>query len=73
MLEGRIDPARFDQLALQIVAAGIVDTDEDLLAFLGQTLSAHIARHNNRALDAVWQRELAKALASLQAWGFVRL
>lgn len=72
-LEGRIDPARFDQLALQIVAAEIVDTDAKLLTFLGQTLSAHIARRNNLALDSVWRSKLADALNSLQTWGFIRL
>jgi helicase len=71
VLEGKIDPARFDQLVLQIVCAGLVDTDKDLLAFLGKTFSAHIARDNNRAVDSVWQRELGKALNNLQRWGFI--
>jgi helicase len=71
-VNGQIDPGRFDLLALQIVAAGIVDTEERLLTLLGLTLSAHIARRNNQAVDAVWHRELAKALTSLRSWGFIR-
>jgi helicase len=71
VLEGKIDPSRFDQLALQIVCAGIVDTDENLFGFLGKTLSAHIARDKNQAMDSVWQRELARALRNLEQWGFV--
>lgn len=71
MLQGRIDPSRFDQLALQIVSAGIVDSSEDLLAFLGQTLSAHIAKESNRKLDAYWGDQLRNALTNLQSWGFV--
>ncbi len=73
VLDGRIDPTRFDQLALQIVSAGIVNTDENLLNFLGQTLSAHIAREKNRAVDAVWREKLEVSLKNLETWGFIRL
>ena len=71
-VSGQLDPSRFDLLALQIVAAGIVDSTEGLMEFLGNTLSAHIARDSNRAIDRVWRDRLSEALDGLQSWGFVR-
>ncbi len=73
VLTGKIDPALFDLVALQVSAAGVVDTEESLMVLLEQTLSAHVERLRKRSVDTAWRRELSAALDNLNDWGFIRL
>ena len=71
-VEGRIDPERFDQIALQLAAAGIVGTEEECLHLLKQSLSGHMAQVSEAGLDEPWRERLSQALGNLAAWGFIR-
>ena len=72
-MTGKIDPAFFDLVALQVSAAGVVETEESLVALLGETLSAHVGRLRQRSVEAEWRRQLSAALESLNDWGFIKL
>ena len=64
---GRIDPTRFDEVALQLLAAGIVRSDSDCLELLKHSLSGHVAREAGKNQDLSGNTALAKPWKSLQA------
>ena len=68
---GRIDPTRFDEVALQLLAAGIVKTDDDCLELLKHSLSGHVARETGTNQHALWKDRLGKALKNLASWEFI--
>ena len=68
---GRIDPNRFDQVALQLLAAELVQSADECLLLLRQSLSSHIARDRGRRQDELWEERLNEALNRLNNWGFI--
>ena len=71
IITGRLDPNRFDQVALQLLAAGIVKSRDECLDLLQQSLSGHIARETGSEQDAVWEQCLNEALGNLTEWGML--
>ena len=68
---GRLDPARFEQVALQLLAAGIVESADDCLKLLQDSLSGHIAQETGRNQDVLWKKRLDEALEKLTSWGMI--
>lgn len=69
---GRLDPTRFDQVALQLLAAGIVKSSKECLELLRHSLSSYVARERGLEQDAFWKERLDEALSDLAKWGLVK-
>ena len=69
---GRLDPTRFDQVALQLLAAGIVKTSNDCLRLLYHSLSSHVARKSGVEQDSLWKERLDEGLINLTKWGLIK-
>mgnify|MGYP001222759974 CR=1 FL=1 len=67
----RIHPSSFPQLALQLLASGVVDSDESLFAFLQGTFSAQRALEIDPRQPEVWHEALTASLNRLRQWNFV--
>ena len=68
---GRLDPYRFDQVALQLLASGIVKSRNECLELLSQSLSGYITRQSGLGQDELWELRLDEALGKLADWGMV--
>jgi helicase len=64
-LEPRINPSRFNQLALQLVASGLCKTRDDLEALVCKTFSGLREQDRNLKAFAVWPERLSAAVDSL--------
>ena len=69
---GRLDPDRFDQVALQLLAAGIVRTSDDCFELLTHSLSSYVARKHGIEQDILWKAHFDKALGNLTEWGLIK-
>ncbi|WP_296016311.1 DEAD/DEAH box helicase [uncultured Agrobacterium sp.] len=70
-LRARIHPSTFPQLSLQLLASGVVDSEEELFAFLQGTFSAQRELEINADQPLVWRAALTNSLSSLKLWNFV--
>ena len=70
-ITGRLDPYRFDQVSLQLLASGIVKSRDECLRLLQQSLSGHIAREAGSGQDELWEQHLDDALRKLIDWGML--
>ena len=70
-ITGRLDSKRFDQIALQLLAAGIVKSRNECLRLLQESLSGHIARDIVLGQDELWEQRLDEALEKLVKWGML--
>lgn len=68
----RLDPAWFDQIALQLLSSGIVNTDEGLFEFLKDSYSSFREQDTTQDFEGQWQQYVENAVRQLQSWGFVR-
>ena len=71
IVTGRLDPNRFDQVALQLLSAGITNSSDQCLQLLQQSLSGHIARMSGAGQDQLWEQRLNEALRKLTDWGML--
>ena len=69
---GRLDPIRFDQVALQLLAAGIVKTSDECLQLLHNSLSSYVARESGLEQESYWKERLDEALRNLSEWGLIK-
>jgi helicase len=67
----RISPSACPQLSLQLLASGVVETQEDLFEFLQGTFSAQRALEVDARQPDVWREALDQALFSLREWNFL--
>ncbi len=70
-ITGRLDPSRFDQVALQLLASGIVKSRDECLQLLQQSLSGYIAQEAGSGQDELWEQRLDEALRKLIDWGML--
>ena len=70
-ITGRINPERFDQVALQLLAAGIVSSQKDCLELLKHSLSGYLAQVDGIDQDGPWREKLSEAISKLATWGFI--
>ncbi|MGO6678328.1 DEAD/DEAH box helicase [Rhizobium leguminosarum] len=69
--KARIHPSAFPQLSLQLLASGVVESDEELFAFLQGTFSAQRELEINSGQPEVWREALGNSLSHLKQWNFV--
>ncbi len=69
--KARIHPSTFPQLSLQLLASGVVESDEELFDFLQGTFSAQRELEINAAQPDVWRQALTNSLSYLKQWNFV--
>lgn len=67
----RIHPAAFPQLSLQLLAAGVADSNVSLFEFLQSTFSAERELERNIGQPDLWRDAVEKAVANLKKWKFV--
>jgi helicase len=67
----RIRPSSFSQLSLQLLAAGIANSEEELCAFLQSTFSAQREFERNAKQPELWRDAVTKAISDLKDWRFV--
>ena len=70
-LKARIHPSTFTQLSLQLLASGVVESDEELFQFLQGTFSAQRELEINSGQPDVWREALTDSLSHLKQWNFV--
>jgi helicase len=64
-LEPRIDPSRFDQLTLQLVASGICNSSNQVHDLVSTTYSALLEQDRNAARYAKWAGKIDTSIESL--------
>ena len=70
-IQARVQPERFNQLALQLVASGLCSTQAEVETLVCTTFSALRAEDRNTVAFGKWPALLAKAVHSLVDAGFV--
>jgi len=71
VLNAQVSPESFEQISLQIIAAGICQNRGELDQFLLSTFSAHREMAINAAGLSHWEARATDALQRLRDWGFV--
>ncbi|WLD97003.1 DEAD/DEAH box helicase [Agrobacterium leguminum] len=69
--KARIHPSSFPQLSLQLLASGVVESEQQLFDFLQGTFSAQRELEINASQPEHWREALANSLASLREWNFI--
>jgi len=67
----RIDPAAFPQLSLQLLAAGVANSELSLFDFLQSTFSADRELERNARQPELWKAAIDTALVNLKNWRFI--
>jgi helicase len=70
-LEPRLDAKAFEQVALQLLSAGLCGTEGEVYDFLLSTFSAHRELNTNRAGLDHWRRSVSDAVTALREWGYI--
>jgi helicase len=70
-LEQRLDAKTFDQVALQLLSAGLCASEQEVYDFLLSTFSAHRELESNRAGLDHWRSSVSEAVMALRDWGYI--
>lgn len=68
---GRINPALFGLVTLQLTSSGIANNTNQLLDFLKNSLSGYLERETTKDFDQYWQEILEREIQKLRHWEFL--